>query len=213
MMKDTWTLTTSSVPIIRYAEVLLNYAEAKAELGSITNEDWAKTIGVLRQRGGINGGLDQLPAEVDNYLQENYFPNISDPVLLEVRRERGVELVMEGFRFYDLVRWRKGDLMEKTFKGIYVPALNQPLDLNDDGKLDVAFYKSSLPDVTVPGVEYVNVGEVGGSNPRILSNGDHGELLWFWNHQRVWEEKHYLYPIPEQDRLFNPALGQNPGWD
>ena len=213
MMKDTWTLTTSSVPIIRYAEVLLNYAEAKAELGTVTDEDWAQTIGVLRQRGGITGGLASLPTQADTYLQENYFPEISNPVLLEVRRERGVELVMEGFRFYDLVRWKRGELMEKTFNGIYVPALNQPMDLNDDGRLDVAFYQSTLPDVTVPGVEYVSVGERGGSNPRILSNGDHGELLWFWNHPRVWEEKHYLYPVPEQDRLFNPALGQNPGWD
>ena len=213
MMKDTWTLTTSSVPIIRYAEVLLNYAEAKAELGTITNEDWAQTVGLLRQRGGITGGLASLPTVIDTYLQENYFPEISNPVLLEIRRERGVELVMEGFRFYDLVRWRRGELMEKTFNGIYVPALNQPMDLNDDGKLDVAFYQATLPDVTVPGVEYVSVGERGGSNPRILSNGDHGELLWFWNHPRVWEEKHYLYPVPEQDRLFNPALGQNPGWD
>ena len=213
MMKDTWTLTTSSVPIIRYAEVLLNYAEAKAELGTITDEDWAQTIGVLRQRGGITGGLASLPTVADTYLQENYFPEINNPVLLEIRRERGVELVMEGFRFYDLVRWKRGELMEKTFNGIYVPALNQPMDLNDDGRLDVAFYQSTLPDVTVPGVEYVSVGERGGSNPRILSNGDHGELLWFWNHPRVWEEKHYLYPVPEQDRLFNPALGQNPGWD
>ena len=195
------------------AEVLLNYAEAKAELGTITDEDWAQTIGVLRQRGGITGGLASLPTEVDTYLQENYFPEVSNPVLLEIRRERGVELVMEGFRFYDLVRWKRGDLMEKTFNGIYVPALNQPMDLNDDGRLDVAFYQSTPPDVTVPGVEYVSVGERGGSNPRILSNGDHGELLWFWNHPRVWEEKHYLYPVPEQDRLFNPALGQNPGWD
>lgn len=213
MMKDTWTLTTSSVPIIRYAEVLLNYAEAKAELGTITDEDWEQTIGMLRQRGGITGGLASLPTVADPYLQENYFPEISSPALLEIRRERGVELVMEGFRFYDLVRWKRGELMEKTFNGIYVPALNQPMDLNDDGRMDVAFYKTTLPDATIPGVEYVSVGERGGSNPRILSNGDHGELLWFWNHPRVWEEKHYLYPIPEQDRLFNPALGQNPGWD
>ena len=212
MIKDTWTATTSSVSIIRYAEILLNYAEAKAELGTLTNEDWAKTIGALRARGGITGGLDAVPTVIDPYLQETYFPEISDPALLEVRRERGIELVMEGFRFYDLVRWKKGELMEKMFNGIYVPALNQPMDLNDDGQLDVAFYQGSLPDETVSGVEYLNVGEIGGSNPRILSNGDHGEILWFWNHPRVWEEKHYLYPIPETDRLFNPNLGQNPGW-
>ncbi|HLU90000.1 MAG TPA: RagB/SusD family nutrient uptake outer membrane protein [Cyclobacteriaceae bacterium] len=215
MIKDTWTLTTSSLPIIRYAEILLNFAEAKAELGTLTDADWAKTVGTLRARGGITGGLNNVPIVADSYLQEYYFPEISDPALLEIRRERGIELVMEGFRFYDLVRWKKGELMEKVFNGIYVPALNLPMDLNEDGDLDVAFYQNSLPNEVIPGVEYLNVAETtedGSVNPRILSNGDHGEILWFWNHPRVWEEKHYLYPIPETDRLFNPALGQNPGW-
>jgi hypothetical protein len=215
MMKDTWTLTTSSVPIIRYAEVLLNYAEAKAELGTLTNDDWAKTIGVLRNRGGITGGLTEKPVVVDTYLQETYFPEISDPVLLEIRRERGIELVMEGFRFYDLVRWKKGELMEKVFNGIYVPELNKPLDLNEDGNFDVVFYKNNLPAEMIPGVEYLNVAQTtsgGQTNPRILNNDESGEILWYWNNPRVWEEKHYLYPIPEIDRLFNPALGQNPGW-
>src|SRR5690606_24039205 len=129
--------TTSSIPIIRYAEVLLNYAEAKAELGTFTDEDWANTMGVLRARGGITGGLTNIPTVADPYLQEIYFPEISGPALLEIRRERGIELVMEGFRFYDIVRSKKGDLMEKVFNGIYVPALNQPLDLNDDGNFDV----------------------------------------------------------------------------
>jgi hypothetical protein len=42
-----------SISLIRYAEVLLNYAEAKAELGTLTDDDWAATVGVLRARGGI----------------------------------------------------------------------------------------------------------------------------------------------------------------
>jgi hypothetical protein len=172
-------------------------------------------VGVLRERGGITGGLSHIPTVADPYLQETYFPGISDPALLEIRRERGIELVMEGFRFYDIVRWRKGALMEKVFNGIYVPALDLPMDLNEDGDFDVSFYQNTLPDEIVPGVEYLNVAQTtadGNVNPRILSNGDHGEILWFWNHPRVWEEKHYLYPIPETDRLFNPNLGQNPGW-
>lgn len=214
MMKDTWTLTTSSIPIIRYAEVLLNYAEAKAELGTLTNEVWSKTIGTLRGRAGITGGLTTIPTMADNYLQQTYFPEISNPAILEIRRERGIELVMEGFRFYDIVRWKKGELMEKVFNGMYVPSLNQPLDLNEDGNWDVSFYKTDPPTQTIVGVEYVNVAPVttSGNNPRKLSNGDNGEILWFWNHPRVWEEKHYLYPIPEIDRLFNTNLGQNPGW-
>ena len=50
---------------------------------------------------GITGGLSAKPTKVDAYFQQNYFPNISDPVILEVRRERSIELALEGFRFTD----------------------------------------------------------------------------------------------------------------
>ncbi|WP_237587053.1 RagB/SusD family nutrient uptake outer membrane protein [Pontibacter russatus] len=205
---------TNSIPIIRFAEVLLNYAEAKAELGTFTDEDWAMTIGALRQRAGITGGLETKPQVADPYLQANYFPNISDPALLEVRRERGIELALEGFRFDDIVRWERGELMEMVWNGFYVPGLNQPLDLNEDGVLDVSFYKT-MPANPLPGVTYVNVSETlsGGSpNPQRLSEDTHGELTWLANIPRVWDDKYYLYPIPERDRLLNPELGQNPGW-
>ena len=46
----------NSIPLIRYAEVLLNYAESLAELGKITDNEWNRTIGALRQRAGITGG-------------------------------------------------------------------------------------------------------------------------------------------------------------
>jgi hypothetical protein len=203
----------NSISIIRYAEVLLNYAEAKTELGTLTDADWVKTIGALRQRAGITSGLATKPTVADPYLQSTYFPAISNPTLLEVRRERGIELVLEGFRFYDLVRWRRGELMEMPWNGFYVPSLNQPLDLNEDGVLDVAFY-TTLPTNRPAGVTYVNVAPTisGGINPQQLSNGTSGEINWLNNVPRKWEEKYYLYPIPETDRLINPKIGQNPGW-
>ncbi len=89
---------------------MLNYAEAKAELGTLTDEDWALTVGKLRARAGITGGLTTKPTVVDTYLQTKYFPDITDPVILEIRRDRGIELCMEGFRFYDLIRWKRGEL-------------------------------------------------------------------------------------------------------
>jgi hypothetical protein len=139
---DTRDLNNNAVSIFRYAEVLLNYAEAKAELGTLDDADWAKTIGALRKRAGITGGLTTRPTVVDTYMQSKYFPDISNPVILEIRRERGIELTMEGFRFYDIVRWKRGPLMEMEWNGIYVPALDVPMDLNGDGILDVAFYKT-----------------------------------------------------------------------
>ncbi|MBC6611109.1 RagB/SusD family nutrient uptake outer membrane protein [Hymenobacter sp. BT507] len=212
---DGGTRNINSLPIIRYAEVLLNYAEARAELGTFSNADWVKTIGALRQRAGITGGLTTKPTVADAYLQANYFPGISDPALLEIRRERGIELVLEGFRFADIIRWRRGSLMEMTWNGFYVPALNQPLDLNEDGKADVAFYQNTAPTPPAAGVTYVNVSPTlnGRANPQQLKNGTSGELTWLANVPRKWDDKFYLYPIPEADRLINPKLGQNPGWE
>jgi hypothetical protein len=203
----------NSIPLMRYAEILLNYAEAKAELGTFSDADWTRTIGALRQRAGITGGLSAKPLTADPYLQANYFPEISDPGLLEIRRERGIELSFEGLRFDDIVRWKKGDLMTKVWNGMYVPALDVPIDLNEDGKLDVAFYQV-MPANPVAGVNYINVAPTvnGNLNPQRLSGNTSGELTWLTTSQRVFTDKNYLYPIPETDRLFNPALGQNPGW-
>src|SRR6185312_3347650 len=153
---DQGTVSTNSVPVMRYAEVLLNYAEAKEELGLLTDDDWANTIGALRARAGITGGITTKPTVVDPYLQANYFPDISDPVLLEIRRERSIELVFEGFRFYDLIRWKKGKLLEQQWTGIYVPSLNTPMDLNLDGIPDVAFVEAT-PANPDKRVTYVNV--------------------------------------------------------
>lgn len=210
---DGGTRNINSISIIRFAEVLLNYAEAKAELGTLTDEDWNKTIGALRRRAGITGNTLTKPIIADAYLKANYFPEVSDPALLEIRRERGIELVFEGFRFSDIIRWKKGKLMEMLWNGFYVPALNQPIDLNLDGQLDVNFYKETLPSA-LPGVTLINVSETvsGNPNPQRLKQDTFGELTWLSTLPRVWEDKNYLYPIPENDRLMNPKLEQNPGW-
>ena len=210
---DQGTVSTNSVPVMRYAEVLLNYAEAKEELGSFTDEDWANTIGALRARAGITGGLTTKPTVVDPYLQSNYFPDISDPVLLEIRRERSIELAFEGFRFYDLIRWKRGELLEQPWTGIYVPSLNTPMDLNLDGIPDVAFVEAT-PANPDKRITYVNVAPtIGGKeNPQQLQHGTYGELTWLKDSPRQWDDKMYFYPIPESASLKNPKLGQNPGW-
>jgi starch-binding outer membrane protein, SusD/RagB family len=199
------------ISILRYGEVLLNYAEAKAELGTLTDAEWAQTIGALRSRAGITGGLNALPTVVDPYMQQTFFPGITDPVILEVRRERGIELYLEVSRFTDIRRWRRGELMEMDYNGIYVPAVNQYMDLNEDGIPNVYFYHGDPPPVEdrIAGVYFINVSP--GSDRR-LSNDTSGELKWLDALPRKWEDKMYLYPIPEAHRIVNPNLGQNPGW-
>ena len=213
MYYDTRDLNINSVTIFRLAEVLLVYAEAKAELGTMTNADWALSIGALRKRAGITGGLTTLPTVVDNYLKTNYFPEINDPILLEVRRERGIELCLEGFRFDDIVRWKRGELMQMEWNGMYVPSLNTPLDLNEDGILDVAFYKTTAP-TKISGVTYVEVTPLiaGKPNSQLLAGDTSGELTWLNNIPRKWLDKNYYYPIPTGDIITNPNLKKNPGW-
>lgn len=195
----------NSLPIIRYAEVLLNYAEAKAELETFTQTDWDATIKILRERGGIENSV--MPLAADTYLQTNYFPDVSDPVILEIRRERGIELVLEGFRYDDLMRWKAGNLLEMQYVGMYVPALDVAYDLNEDGKEDVAFVKT-IPVTKIPGVYYFLIDDVQFK----LSEGDKGNLILLENLPRSFEEKKYFYPIPFNETVLNPDLGQNPGW-
>lgn len=90
--------------LFRYAEVLLNYAEAKAELGTLTQQDIDKTIKLLRDRVNMpNLIISDIPND-PNWL----FPDLS-PVVNEIRRERRVELVAESFRWDDIARWAAAD--------------------------------------------------------------------------------------------------------
>jgi hypothetical protein len=194
----------NSMPIIRYAEVLLNYAEAKAELGTFTAADWDNTIKALRARAGIANAA--MPAVADTYLQQNFYPDITDPVLLEIRRERAVELAGEGFRYDDLKRWKIGNLLEAPYTGMYVPAKGQLLDLDNNGQPDVAFV-DAIPSPQVSGVTYVLLGGV-----TKLSEGTKGNIVWLDNLPKTFDEKRYFYPIPANELLINPALVQNDGW-
>ena len=211
------TTSTTDYPLLRYAEVLLNYAEAKAELGTLTADDLAKTINVIRARVGMPG-LTAVPTEADALMKE-YYPNAKGEQLaaiLEIRRERTVELFCEGFRQWDLLRWDEGKWLvpstNKRFQGIYVPALGE-YDLDNDGKLDAGFYAKSLSSddkTTVPATNQIVIG--GGWT---LSEGDHGYLTYHAAEDYVWDDtKDYLWPIPEDQRtLTGGALTQNPGWE
>lgn len=195
----------NSIPLIRYAEVLLNYAEAMAELGQFNASIWNQTIAPLRERAGVT---PLLPTTADAYLQEVYFPEISDKFLLEIRRERGIELCYEGLRYDDLLRWKKGKLLEMQWRGIYVPALNQPMDLDGNGTPDVSFVKT-VPDTKQSGVIYYIID----GKASTLTQGDHGNVVWRDDENRSFEDKKYYHPISNSDIVLNPKLEQNPGWE
>jgi hypothetical protein len=133
---------TNDAPVIRLGEILLNYIEAKAVLGSATQADIDKTINVLRNRpldqAAIDKGVTKLPA-----MHINALPN--DPardadvseLIWEIRRERRVELFMEPSRLLDLKRWKKIDYMKGSvksdiLKGIWVDLNTLPTLLVND---------------------------------------------------------------------------------
>lgn len=194
----------NDIPVMRYAEVLLNYAEAKAELNDLSKEEWKATIGALRRRAGITGGaLDDKPTTVDPYLQANFYPGISDPVILEIRRERTCELCLEGFRENDLKRWACGNLWKDAlWTGIFIPALDTPLDLNGDGVYDVYFSDAVTP------AEYSNIAVSITAPLRFLSVVG-GKILQDALTGRTWKDQMYLQPIATVDITSNPNLLPN----
>ena len=120
--------------LIRYAEVLLTYAEATYELnGTISDADLDLTINKLRSRVGFNVKLSNDFVTTNNLSMRE-----------EIRRERTVELALEGFRYDDLIRWRTAEvLMPQALLGAKFIAADWPntnqssLNLNADDVLIV----------------------------------------------------------------------------
>lgn len=196
--------SNNSLPMFRYAEVLLNYAEAKAEMGEMNETVWNKTIRPLRERAGVVGSA---PQSYDPYLASYYRNQTTDKWILEVRRERSIELALEMVRPDDLMRWKLGELFAARWYGIYIPQKNVAYDLNNDGISDVAVV-DQYPASTVPGVVYIVL-----DNTYRLSEGDHGYIEYGFNLGRLWQDRKYLRPIPTKAIQINPnLLPQNPGW-
>lgn len=194
-------LSYNSLPILRYAEILLNYAEAKAELGEFTEDDWNNTIAPLRLRAGVNA---RTPDNADPYLVDYFNNSVSDKWILEIRRERGIELFMEGRRYDDLMRWHLGELIERSWDGMYLP-LGAEQNLNADGSRKVCLVQN-LPASSSSSVQYLELS----SNPYISLNQN--KCLVFELTPRVWTEKMYLRPIPQTAIDVNENLEQNSLW-
>lgn len=199
--------------VFRLGEVYLNYAEAKAEYGNISQEDIDRTINLLRDRVGMpHLNAVEANANPDPYLtSEDFYPDLDGTenagIILEVRRERAIELAQEGFRYADLMRWKHGEHLARPYYGLYIPGPGL-YDVDGDGKADYDFYTTkSFGSAPVSGKLGENF---------FLSDGDHGYLYPHHNIQKEFNfdpVRDYLYPIPIDDRTLNPNLTQNPGWD
>ena len=216
--------------LFRAAEVYLNYAEAKAELGTLTQDDLKISIKQIRDRVGMPN-IDMLAANAnpDPYLcaPETGYRNVTGPnkgVILEIRRERTIELCLEGHRYYDIIRWKEGKMFEQPFLGMYFPGLTQGsgdnrydvFDMNDGTvgdteKVDICIYTGKKPSVKNIR-KFYKLGE-----EFVLTDGDKGNIIChdIEKEPRQWrEDRDYLYPIPTQERLLsNGTLSQNPNWN
>ncbi len=208
--------STADLPVFRLGEVLLNYAEAKAELGTLNQGDLDISINKLRTRVDMPYlNMQAANADPDWYLSsaEYGYPNVTGSnkgVILEIRRERAIELNQEGFRFDDLVRWKAGSSIDQEIHGIY---FKQPgaYDLTGDDVADVILYAEGTSKPTAPdGVQVLQIGQ-----EILLTEGDRGYVYYHKNIARTAfnEVRDYLYPIPINERSLNKNLTQNPGWN
>lgn len=161
----------NDIVLIRYAEVLLNYAEAKEQLGTLTQSDIDRTINLLRDRVGmVHLKLSEIPAGSD--------------IRTEIRRERRVELFFEGHRYFDIIRWKQGEILGEDLLGVRK-------DYLDPARLKEGII-GNLKWKTVNGKEYL-----------VLESG-----------RTFNPEKNYLLPVPFTQMQLNPQLApNNPGWN
>lgn len=156
--------------IIRYAEVLLNYAEAKIELNQI-DQDCLNAINAVRGRESV-----QMPpiALGKSQLEMRKI----------IRRERKIELAMEGLRLMDIRRWK---IAEKVMPGPLYGRPQKPYNYADQGI--PVFDENGNPDYSSY-ADKLRVVEVRSFNPA----------------------RDYLWPIPQKDMDVNDQLIQNPGY-
>ena len=217
---DVATQNSVDVPVLRYAEVLLIYAEAQAELGNLTQADLDETINVIRSRADLPAL--NLAVASDPVLAAQY-PNVSGTqknVLLEIRRERRVELALEGFRFDDLMRWHAGKLIENEPEGLYFPGLGK-YDLTGDGVDDIILIDNTQSIPSEANKEqnslgkkliYYRVGPAGSDASFYLSNGTSGTAVTDPERGTFQEPKFYYRPVPQQQVNLNANLKQIFGW-
>lgn len=215
--QNEWGCSYNDLPLMRLGEVLLIYAEAKAELGTLTQADLDKSINQLRDRVGMpHMVLSELT--IDPTLEQQY-PNVNSNLknaILEIRRERRVELACEGFRKDDILRWKVGKLLEMP-QGVYIAELNTVFDVTGDGVTDVGVFlnKESVKPIYKKKVLYY-LEEQGEKTGISLSEGDHGYIILtndITNPKKFIEPKYYYYPIPDKQFTYNPNLRQTIFWD
>ncbi len=188
---------SSDFPVFKIEEVLLNYAECKFEQGLFTQLVADQTINKLRVRVGV---APMVVAEIDESFDPNRGRNdaneLIDPVLWEIRRERMVELMGEGFGFYDVRRWKAAKwYVNRQQTGMWIDETFTNLNNNPD---------------------YLNTYQTVDPSNKAAQKGIPGHIYRYPDPVSSgygWLDKYYLYNVPTDEIALNPNLTQNPGWE
>ncbi|MEP2295660.1 RagB/SusD family nutrient uptake outer membrane protein [Algoriphagus sp.] len=192
-------LNYTDSPVMRFGEVLINYAEAVAELATVggpalTQADLDMSVNVLRDRPGVKLPHLEVVGEASAVNGMVYDDPARDqevsPIIWEIRRERRIELMMEGFRTDDLMRWEKLEYSDTEANS----------DINRGAWIKKSDYPKLQSSVT-------------------LTDGEEGYIIPSTAavSQRLFvDPKVYLDPVPlDQITLYEQngvTLTQNPGW-
>ncbi|WP_073348226.1 RagB/SusD family nutrient uptake outer membrane protein [Bacteroides congonensis] len=179
---------SSNYPVLRLAEVFLTYAEALYERnGEVTDVQLNRSINILRGRAGVANLTNQFITEHELDM------------LTEIRRERTVELYMEGYRFDDLKRWGIAEReLNVAHCGMVVGDALYPTTFKDKNGNPTSLYSI----YKYPYGETSVLTGVGLSKCVVIESQ---ENLNF-------SKTHYLWPVPQQQINMNPNLKQNPGY-
>lgn len=203
---QTWNMPSNDTdgPIFQYSEVLENYAEACAELGAITQNDLDISVNILRTKHGKIPALTLVGKDAVsvNGVAITMAPNdpAANVLIQELRRDRRSELMADGFRHDDLMRWALGANLDtkKNPDGYVGASVDAIKDYTEKAGISV-----SWADVLEK-----NFFANGYKSPYNTSAVNHGGAMV----DRTWDDKYYLEPIPSGQILLDNNLEQNPGW-
>ncbi|MFB9056179.1 RagB/SusD family nutrient uptake outer membrane protein [Mariniflexile ostreae] len=184
-------------PLLRYAEVLLIYAEATVELGNgaISDADLDISINKIRERSGVAPLTNALIAP---------FTDLN--MLGEVRRERSIELFGENVRFDDLMRWGIAeDELNRTVSLTYIAGTEYETADNPKNPSSKIYNPNGFP-------LGLTTSEISVSTYSGIATTKPGALILDIGANRNWTKARYLSGIPIDEMKLNPELLQNPGW-
>ena len=203
---------TSDKPIFTIEEVLLNYAEAAKELNKFNQTVADKTINLLRERVDV---AKMVVSEIDANFDPNRDKGTAawtrgydsktnyevDPILWEIRRERMVELMGQGFSFYDVKRWHKAPYYTNRQPcGAWVTSTNLPYGTGQFTG------------------QFVNYNEIKQTGKATAKNNSAGSG-WIYTYESPlavgtgWNDIFYLEMVPQDQINLNSELKQNPGYN